>query len=1722
MRQYLLGVLVVSFLLSPIFAIAQTNGTLIDYSGSTRDASAVLDVRSTNQGVLVPRLTTGQRTGIASPANGLLVYDTNFNKFYYYDGSLPGWAAVEGAGGVTSVTANNGLSSSGGATPNITLGGTLNANTTVSQGGNNMVFDMTGTGDFEVRDNGSSALYVKDNGSVGVGTNSPDASAILDIVATNRGMLIPRMTYAQQQAIPSPANSLLIFNTTSDCLEIFAGGAWQSVYCSCPILDPLQPILGPNPVCSGSTVNFSVPSVTGAADFAWTVTGVASGSITGNGSNAISFPAPATSTFAVNVTASNACANSSSSQTRTINAYTTVPLTPTAASSPSAICQAGSYNYSIVSGLGINGTTAIDYTWTITTTGTASATLTANSQTATSGSPVTFTSTATAVTINVGASGSGNVTVSVVGNNTCGSSAVPRTWPLPVNINSANPTSATASASTICNGQSTILTLNGGGGGTGEVIRWYTASCGGALAGTGNGLSVSPTVTTTYYGRYEDPAPCSYNTICQSIIITVDQLSVAPTSISGPSAICDGSSATLSVSGGSLGTGAVVQWFTGSCGGPSAGAGASITVSPSSNTTYYARYNGNCNTTACISFNIVVDQYTVSNAGPDQTLCSTSATLAGNAPISGQGTWSVVSGTGVFANANTPTSGVTGLTTGANVFRWTLPNGGCADSQDDVSITSQSFSVAPTGVTGTITICNGSSTTLTVSGGSAGTGAIAEWFTVSCGGSLVGTGNSVTVSPSSNTTYYVRYNGACNTTTCATTTVTVNAFTTANAGLDQALCATTATLAGNTPTTGGGTWTLVSGAGTITSTTSPTSSIDALGVGANVFRWTLLNGACTDSQDEVTITGQSFSSAPTGVTGTTTICNGSSTTLNVSGGSAGTGAVAQWYTVSCGGTLIGTGNSISVSPTSNTAYYVRYSGTCITTTCASTTVTVDEFTTATAGTDQIVCAASATLGGNSPTTGTGTWTVVSGSGTFVSATDPTTEVNGLDVGANTFRWTLLNGVCTNSQDDVVITRKTPSVAPTGVSGTTTICSGGNTTLTATGGTVGTGATIEWFTGSCGGTAAGTGSAINVSPTSATTYYVRYNGDCNITTCGTVTVTVNTLSTAPTGVTGTTTICSGGNTTLTVTGGSLGTGAGAQWFTGSCGSTSAGTGNSITVSPTSNTTYFVQYSGTCNTTTCTTVTVTVNSLSSAPTGITGTTSICEDASTTLTLSGGSAGTGATAQWFAGSCGSAVIGTGNSVTVSPNVNTTYYVRYFGTCNTTACASVVVNVTQIPADPGFGSGGWNVYAYSGGDISLNGAPKGYYTMPGVTTYDSRSYWGASNSPSDASSWVGCPVPADLHNVVSKRQGFTCGTYQLDMNNHDDWVKVFVNGTEVWEHNSCCDFHSNIWTGLLNASSTIEVRHNEGGGGSHQGLTFNLLAGNSVAPTGITGTLGISSGSSTTLTVSGGAAGSGGVAQWHSGSCSGTLVGTGNSITVSPTSTTTYYVKYVGSCNTTTCASATVVVSTGCTHTIRLRDSFGDGWNGGSVDVYVGGILVLNDITVSTGYGPVNYTFSASTGNAIQVTYSAGGWGYENFFTVISGGGTTLVNDWQPVYSGTWNGTASCVVCPTSPSGSVAYSTSNTNFATNGNTVLRDVQLCAGSTLIFGCSVAGSTSGGDQYFRLAYAGGYVAASDDACGLASNISYTVPAGAAGTYTMWLGGYSSSSASGTINYTVIP
>ena len=120
-----------------------------------------------------------------------------------------------------------------------------------------------------------------------------------------------------------------------------------------------------------------------------------------------------------------------------------------------------------------------------------------------------------------------------------------------VNQKSANPTSATASAPSVCSGGSVNLTLGGGGGGTGEVVNWYSGSCGGTFVGTGNPLPVfNITATTTYFGRYEDPAPCNFNSACASVTVTVENItaSAAHTDVT-----CNGGAdgtATITASGG--------------------------------------------------------------------------------------------------------------------------------------------------------------------------------------------------------------------------------------------------------------------------------------------------------------------------------------------------------------------------------------------------------------------------------------------------------------------------------------------------------------------------------------------------------------------------------------------------------------------------------------------------------------------------------------------------------------------------------------------------------------------------------------------------------------------------------------------------------------------------------------------------------------------------------------------------------------------------------------------------------------------------------------------------------------------------------------------------------------------------------------------------------------------------------------------------------------------
>ncbi len=66
-------------------------------------------------------------------------------------------------------------------------------------------------------------------GQIGIGTTTPDLSAILDIYAKDKGLLIPRLTTTDRNAIAAPAQGLLIFNTDIAAFEYYTGAAWKAL-----------------------------------------------------------------------------------------------------------------------------------------------------------------------------------------------------------------------------------------------------------------------------------------------------------------------------------------------------------------------------------------------------------------------------------------------------------------------------------------------------------------------------------------------------------------------------------------------------------------------------------------------------------------------------------------------------------------------------------------------------------------------------------------------------------------------------------------------------------------------------------------------------------------------------------------------------------------------------------------------------------------------------------------------------------------------------------------------------------------------------------------------------------------------------------------------------------------------------------------------------------------------------------------------------------------------------------------------------------------------------------------------------------------------------------------------------------------------------------------------------------------------------------------------------
>jgi gliding motility-associated-like protein len=416
----------------------------------------------------------------------------------------------------------------------------------------------------------------------------------------------------------------------------------------------------------------------------------------------------------------------------------------------------------------------------------------------------------------------------------------------------------------------------------------------------------------------------------------------------------------------------------------------------------------------CVSYDEVTltnNNPTVAFAGEDAYLCSNVFQLRANSISIGNGTWSILSGSGSLVDTHNPVATINNLGSGNNLLRWTSENAGCV-STDEVMVTNN----LPVNVFAGLnqTLCD-DSTILYANPPALGTG---TWSVIQ--------GSAIFTNPQLYNTTVVHLGNGDNrlkwtvaTTGCSVTdtvVITNNLPSVAVAGSDFPVCNSVGTLSANTPLFGTGRWSLISGAGSITNPTSARTVINDLALGENMLQWTITKGNCISS-DELLITNNSPTIADAGEN--EEAC-GESAILYANSPVVGTG---YWTVMSGTGVFTDSLNyNTAVNGLTfgeNTLRWTTQNGACM---------TIDEITITNnlayiyAGEDKVVYEPHIILTGNNPGMGTSEWILIAGAGNLAVPSGYTTEVTGLGAGLNTFEWTITNGSCT-ARDQVVINYK---------------------------------------------------------------------------------------------------------------------------------------------------------------------------------------------------------------------------------------------------------------------------------------------------------------------------------------------------------------------------------------------------------------------------------------------------------------------------------------------------------------------------------------------------------------------------------------------------------------------------------------------------------------------------------------------------------------------------
>ncbi len=1035
-----------------------------------------------------------------------------------------------------------------------------------------------------------------------------------------------------------------------------------------------------------------------------------------------------------------------------------------------------------------------------------------------------------------------------------GCSGTPISFTVTVNPNANSGT--ISGSSTLCTGTTAQLSTNGSAGGT-----WTSSTPSIATVNANSGLVTAGSTTGSATIFYTVNNICGSST--SSFTVSVNPTAAAGT-ISGPNAVCAGSSVLLSSNGNSGGT-----WFSSNTIAATVNPSGFVTGVSAGTTTIYYYVVNSCGTSISAGYTV-----TVSAGGNPGTIIGSSSICAGGATLllttgSSGGTWAstntavaIVDGTSGFVIAQNP---------GTTTITYTVPSNSCSSGSQVSYFT---LTVNPAGNPGTITgnsnICAGTSTLLSTTGTSGGT-----WLS---GNTLVATvdpntGNVTGVAPGAVIITYQISNSCGSGSALFPMTISQGA----NAGTisgSSSVCAGSAiSLTSNgTP---GGLWTSSNPAA---ATVDGNGVVLGTGAGNTTITYTVTSD-CSSSSTSKTISVTALPNAGS-VTGNSTVCAGLSTTFTSNGNAGGT-----WSSSNPAAATVNSASGVvtAVAAGNSTITYTVY-GVCGTVS-QSAPITVNPVLNAgmISGGSSVCVGSELNLSSNGNSGGS--WT---SSNTLTATIDGSGVVTSVAPGTTMITYTVSNG-CGTSNATQLVTVNALANAGT-VSGAATLCSGLSTafTTTGTGGTwsssntavatvnatsglvtgVGAGdATITYtVTSGCGNASASAPITVNsladagtISGNNAVCVMSTINLSSNITggtwgsnahaiatvnssgvvtgvAAGTTTITYTVTTTCGTNVASfpitvnaapnagmipgtTTSVCVGSSIFLSDVGGMTG----GSWrsVNPARASVDPSTGEVTGVSS-GNTIIVYSVTNSCGTSTAN-LPITVNSLPNAGT-ISGLTSVCAGATINLSASGDAGGT-----WSSNAPGVATVNSSTGVVTGVAQGTTTIIYTVGSDAVCGTSSATYTITVNPlAVAGAISGTTTVCTGLSTTLTSNGAVGGTWSSsnPAVASVNSTS--GVVIGVAAGS--------AVINYTVTNICGSTTASATVTVNGAPD--PGTISGTSSVCVGSNINLSDNVSGGIWSSST-----HSVATVGPNTGIVTGVAAGNTTITYTVTNSCGISS---------------------------------------------------------------------------------------------------------------------------------------------------------------------------------------------------------------------------------------------------------------------------------------